>query len=174
TSGERVGERGTQIKMALLSPTLSSLCGEERENSSLHRRFYSLIQWQWGSRVRGHASSTRCENPCTGSEVLRKFPVTPCPGRETTDAAASAVGRDWRTQSSLAVRRVVALPEGIVPERSLWGAAKNSLKVGGAAPAKCYRPPGSGFHRALICVAPIYGIDLSSCCCLSSAVGLSS
>src|SRR5206468_7190130 len=67
-----------------------------------------------------------------------------------------------------------ALPEGIVPERSLWGAAKNSLKVGGAAPAKCYRPPGSGFHRALICVAPIYGIDLSSCCCLSSAVGLSS
>src|SRR5207244_1192917 len=118
------------------------------------------------------ASSTRCENPCTGSGVLRKFPVTPSPGRETTDAVASAVGRDSRTQSSLAVRRVVALLEGIVPERSLWGAAKNSLKVAGAAPAKCHRPPGSGFHRVLICVATIYGIDFSSWYRLSSAAGL--
>src|SRR6266516_2076396 len=67
---ERRGERGIQIKTALFSPTLSSLCEEERENSSVHRRFYSLIQWQWGSRVRGHASSTRCENPCTGSGCL--------------------------------------------------------------------------------------------------------
>src|SRR6266487_6438581 len=67
---ERRGERGIQIKTALFSPTLSSLCEEERENSSVHRRFYCLIQWQWGSRVRGHDSSTGCENPCTGSAVL--------------------------------------------------------------------------------------------------------
>src|SRR6266516_7851687 len=75
---ERRGERGIQIKTALLSPTLSSLCEEERENSSVHRRFYSLIQWQWGSRVRGHASSTRCENSCTGSGCLDSWLAGGC------------------------------------------------------------------------------------------------
>ena len=62
-----------QFGVEALSRTLSSLCGEERENSSLHRRFHSLIQWQWGSRVRGHASSTRCENSIGGAGLEMKF-----------------------------------------------------------------------------------------------------
>src|SRR5213596_2043773 len=66
TSGERAGERGIQVKTALLSPTLSSLCGEERENSSLHRRFYSLIQWQCPGSLSPRLSRFRCNNAGRG------------------------------------------------------------------------------------------------------------
>src|SRR5881396_4197933 len=68
--GEGRGEEG---RFYLDSPLPNPLpTRSSRGEGEDPKRQCRLIQWQWGSRVRGHASSTGCESPCTGSGVLRK------------------------------------------------------------------------------------------------------
>src|SRR6266516_3365287 len=63
--GEGRGEEG---RFYLDSPLPNPLpTRSSRGEGGDPKRQRRLIQWQWGSRVRGHASSTGCENSCTGS-----------------------------------------------------------------------------------------------------------